>query len=109
MVHRDEHLRRLRSLLRRDRIAAILGVRRVTKQDPFATPATREAIGGINPRFASRNRERLRRAKAEYQSWLAWYYDALERFNQRGREAVFPSGIWKMRAFHKVNCASEPP
>ena len=103
--YREAELRRSAA----DEGRRFLGVRRVKKQDPFATPATREAIGGINPRFASRNRELLGRAKAEYRSWLAWYYDALERFNQREREAVFPSGTWKMRVFHKVNCASEPP
>jgi len=93
----------------RDEGRSFLGAARVKAQDPFATPKTRDPVGGTTPRFASRNPNLLRRAKEDYKSWVACYCDALERFNGLEREAEFPRGTWKMRVFHNVNCASEPP
>jgi len=87
---------------------SFLGVQRVKEQDPFARPTTEEAIGGINPLFASRNKETVHRAKAEHAEWVDNYADALVGYLRRDRDVVFPSGAWWMRVFHKVRCESSP-
>jgi len=84
------------------------GVNRVKEQDPFARPTTEEAIGGVNPLFASRNKERLEQAKAEQAEWDDNYADALVGYLRRDPDVVFPSGTWWMRVFHKVRCEAPP-
>ena len=84
------------------------GVVRVKAQDPFATPRTREPIGAPVPRFATRNKELLKQAEDEHGAWLAAYEDALARWCEDDREAVFPPGTWWMRVFHHANCESDP-
>ena len=84
------------------------GVNRVKEQDPFARPTTEEAIGRVNPLFASRNKERLEQAKAEQAEWDDNYADALVGYFRRDPDVVFPSGTWWMRVFHKVRCEAPP-
>jgi hypothetical protein len=91
----------------RERGVTFMGMRRVLKHRPTDSPMSRAPRRGIRPTVAGRSRwariEALQRNKA----WLASYREALRRYLEGARDAVFPAGTYLMRVRYGVAC--EPP
>ncbi len=84
------------------------GARRVLAKNPTDAPTTPSKSGGINPRFASRNRERLERAIDALREFRHAYHRALLELRKR-RRAHFPFGTWSLRVHLGVLCQAAPP
>ncbi len=68
-------------------------------------PRSEEEFGGMQPRFAARDWEEMRRAIAEWKEWVAAYRRALGAFCDGVREAVFPAGTYLMKVRFDVRVA----
>ncbi|NJK33200.1 MAG: hypothetical protein HC927_12785 [Deltaproteobacteria bacterium] len=69
-----------------------MGMKAVLAQSWQSSPRSEEAFGAIVPRFATRDREELRRAIGEWKEWVAAYRRALGAFRGGIRDVVFPAG-----------------
>ena len=82
-----------------------LGPDAVKRQDPFASPTTREPRRQLSPRVASPNRWRRIETLARCADFARAYRDALAAWCAKKRSVVFPLGTYLMRLRHQVRCA----
>lgn len=98
-----------RELAARDHIRKagrqFLGRRAVIEQDPFASPATREARRKLSPQVASRNKWLRIETLFECVEFAKEYGAALMAWCREERDAIFPAGTYLMRVRHQVRCA----
>ncbi|MGE0712528.1 MAG: transposase [Planctomycetota bacterium] len=117
----DEVRAHFRKLLE-DRLAALhaerlaqgfrryLGPDGVLAQRPEDAPAggTRPSFGR-NPRIACKDKERRIGEILRLQEWRHRYRAALEEWNRKNYEAVFPEGTYAMARFHGARVERAPP
>ena len=84
------------------------GARRVLSMNPTDAPTTPPSSGGINPRFATRDRDRLERAIDALKAFRDAYRRALLELRKK-RRAHFPFGTWGLRVHLGVLCQAAPP
>lgn len=65
-----------------------------------------EKHGGIQPRFATRDAEQMRRAINEWKEWVAAYRSALKDFCEGNRDVAFPAGTYLLRVRYDVRVAA---
>lgn len=83
----------------------VMGVARILKQRVHAVPRRRERPGQLRPRFAARDPARRRELASRLKEFLAEYGEALFKWREKRREALFPEGTYLMRVLHGVACA----
>ena len=84
---------------------SFLGVRRLLRQSPGASPATVEPRRGLNPRVASRDRWRRIEALQQWKAFLDRYREALVAFRAGDFAVCFPAGTYWMRVQLAVRCS----
>ena len=82
-----------------------LGPDAVKRQDPFASPTTREPRRRLSPRVASRNKWRRIETLTRCAEFARAYRDALASWCAKQRSVIFPVGTYLMRLRHQVRCA----
>ena len=82
-----------------------LGAAAVKRQDPFASPSTREPRRELSPRIATRSRWLREEIFARCADFARAYRDALAAWREKKRDVVFPPGTYLMRIHHQVCCA----
>lgn len=82
-----------------------LGAAAVKRQDPFASPTTREPRRQLSPRVASPNKWRRIETLARCADFAREYRDALTAWCAQKRSVIFPAGTYLMRIRHHVRCA----
>jgi REP-associated tyrosine transposase len=82
-----------------------LGPDAARRQDPFASPTTREPRRELSPRVASRNKWRRIETLARCADFARAYRDALAAWCAKKRSVIFPIGTYLMRLRHQVRCA----
>ncbi|MEM9194517.1 MAG: transposase [Myxococcota bacterium] len=88
---------------------AFVGSRRVLKLAHAKRARSGEAFGALNPQFAAAGRraaatEAVRRLRAFHTQ----YENALRRWMEGDRTALFPEGTWWMRVCHGARCGPAP-
>jgi REP element-mobilizing transposase RayT len=84
-----------------------LGVTRLLQQGRWSRPSSHEALGGISPRVACKEKQRrIERLRAN-KIWRAEYESSRDRFAAGERDVEFPFGTYQMKIRHNVNVA--PP
>jgi putative transposase len=97
------------ALDRQRRGVRVLGPERVLRQDWRASPKSREAPGGLNPRVAARSRWSRLEALQRNRAFRDAYAAAREAFMNGQRDVEFPAGTYWLRCFAKVACAPRLP
>ena len=89
---------------------SLLGAKRVTAISPQKRATSFEPLRKRNPTFAvgRGNVSAFQRAAAAVTAFRAAYRDALDRWCQGARNALFPAGTWWMRVFHGASMCSHP-
>ena len=82
-----------------------LGAAAVTRQNPFASPTTREPRRELSPRVATRSRWLREEIIARCGDFARAYREALAAWREKRRDIVFPVGTYLMRIHHQVCCA----
>ena len=82
-----------------------LGTRRVLAQSPLNRPSKPEPRRGLNPRVASRDKWQRIEALQRLKHFLEAHREALKRFVDGERSAIFPFGTYGMRIRFGVNCS----
>jgi hypothetical protein len=87
---------------------SFLGPNRISRLSPFDRAKSFEPLRRRNPTFAvgRGQRDELLHAVALLRDFRRAYREALDRWRQRVRSAVFPFGTWLMRCLHDVPVAS---
>ena len=80
-----------------------LGMNAVLRQSHGGRPASFEIRRGMNPRFASRDKELRISAIKRYEQFVSQYWQALKAWRQGNREVQFPAGTYAMRIRASVN------
>ena len=80
-----------------------LGMNAVLRQSHGSRPASFEIRRGMNPRFASRDKELRISAIKRYEQFVSQYWQALKAWRQGNREVQFPAGTYAMRIRASVN------
>jgi REP element-mobilizing transposase RayT len=84
----------------------VLGVRRVLSQPHTDRPSTEEQRSELNPRIAAGDRETRAAILRKLFGFLEEHREALLRYCEGRRNAVFPYGTYLMRVRFGVACAS---
>ena len=88
---------------------AFVGPRRVLKLAYTKRARSYEAFGALNPEFAvAGHRAAAKEAVTRIRAFHAQYDEALHRWTQGDRDAVFPEGTWWMRVCHGARCGPAP-
>ena len=82
-----------------------LGAAAVRRQDPFASPTTREPRRELSPRVASRSRWLREEVLSRCADFVCAYREALAAWRAKERGVIFPFGTYLMRLHHQVECA----
>lgn len=90
----------------REENRSFLGVERVLAQSPLASPKRQEALGGLSPRVAARDKWRRVEMLQRLKSFLDDYAEALRVWREGAVEPIFPAGTYLMRVAHGVACAA---
>jgi hypothetical protein len=83
-----------------------LGPAAVLAQPPFARPRGLEALGGLNPRLACRDKWRRIQALGTLVEFLQAYRAAFARWRAGDLDVLFPHGTYLMRVLHGACCAA---
>jgi hypothetical protein len=81
-----------------------LGAEQVANVSPYERAKSFEALGALNPTFASGQGkgDAWRRAAAAVRAFRSAYRAALKQWCAGMRDVLFPEGTWWMRVFHSV-------
>ncbi|MCO5168645.1 MAG: hypothetical protein M9894_20075 [Planctomycetes bacterium] len=81
-----------------------LGAEAVLRQEPNASPGSTAPDGSLNPRIACRDKwRRIELLETQVEFWHE-YRQALARYRQGDRDAVFPEGTYWLRVQFGVTC-----
>jgi REP element-mobilizing transposase RayT len=83
----------------------VLGADTVLAQQSFARPSTKEPLGRLKPRVASKEKKHRIEALTELVEFLTNYRLAFARWRAGARDALFPHGTYLMRVLHGASCA----
>ncbi len=92
---------------RRNKNLTCLGREKILAIEPFSSPNTEDRKKGINPRFASKNRELLNSAIATYRTFRDRYETRRQRWLAGKKKRItFPCGTVELKRCAPISCGS---
>lgn len=83
-----------------------MGARRVVRQSPFASPATRERRRALSPRVACRNIWKRTEALQQLKAFLDAYRAAWQRYRLGDHDVIFPLGSYWLPVYAGARCSA---
>jgi REP element-mobilizing transposase RayT len=87
---------------------SVLGVAKILRQDPTASPSTCEPHRKLRPKVAGRDKWKRIEALSRLHSFLCAYREAWTAMRAGIQEVLFPAGTYWLRIAYGVRCAAPP-
>jgi len=109
IAHFEELLGEAEDRIAKQRRRKFRGVRWVLRQDPFDAPGSRASFRQLNPRFAGKNPDWMKRAIAAHRAFQEEYQRSRDRWRNGDRDAQFPAGTIQLRKLAPITCKPLAP
>lgn len=106
-AHFEALIKEAEEEIRRERRGKkVVGVVKICTMDPFSRPKSRSRMGGLSPRFATKDKELMAKAIGIHKQFQAAYQRQRKKW-LRGERVTFPCGTVQLRREAPIRC--KPP